>query len=203
MRTTKKHTEYWENRKIDWKTSYFDTWTHPHRTLIISVLKGFPWHSLWEIGAGAGANLRRIIHDIPDKQLGGSDINAEAVKFMNETFQGGMFQVESGENILMSDRSVDVVLSDMVLIYVGPTKIKKYLKEMKRVARSKIVLCEFHSESLFKRLWVWFKSGYYVHNYKKLLRKLGYYEVYVQHIPREYWDVDNNSEFRSIIIASV
>ena len=155
------------------------------------------------IGAGAGANLRRIIEEIPGRQLGGSDVNEEAVKFMEKTFVGGMFHVESGDDILMSDKSIDIVLSDMVLIYVSPLKIREYLKEMKRVTRNNIILCEFHSESLWKRIMAYLKTGYFVHDYKKLLRKAGFYEVYTQHIPKEYWDADNNSEFRTIIMASV
>lgn len=203
MKSTKKHTEYWKDRKINWKEHYFDTWTHPHRGLITSILKGMSWYSLWEIGMGGGANIRRIFEDIPNKQLGGSDINPDAVEFVRETFKGGMFHVESGEDILMSDKSVDISLSDMTLIYVGPFKIKKYLKELKRVSRNNVILVEFHSESFWKRWMVYFKTGYYVYDYKKLLRKTGYHDVYVQHIPEKYWGADNNQEFRTIILASV
>lgn len=203
MKTTNKHIKYWEDRKIDWNESYLATWTHPHRGLITGILKHLKWHSLYEIGAGGGANIRRIIEEIPGKQLGGSDVSEDAVKFMQETFKGGHFQVETGDDILMSDKSIDVVLSDMCLIYVSPFKIKKYLKEMKRVSRNNIIICEFHSDSFFKRLWAWWKTGYFVHDYKKLLNKLGYYEIYMEHIPIEYWDADNNTEFRTLIVASV
>ena len=203
MKTTKKHTKYWKERRIDWGKSYLATWKHPHRGLITQILKNLQWHSLWEIGIGGGANIRRILEEIPGKQLGGSDISQDAVDFLAKTFKGGMFHCESGEDILMSDRSVDIMLSDMCLIYVGPTKIKKYLKEMKRVTRNHIILCEFHSESFWKRVLTYFKSGYYVYNYKKILSDVGYHDIMVQRIPKEYWDADNNSEFRTIILASL
>ena len=130
MKTTSKHTKYWKDRKIDWEKDYMATWTHPHRGLITHLLKSISWYSLWEIGMGGGANLRRIIEEIPGKQLGGSDINEDAVEYVKQVFKGGIFHVESGEDILMSDQSIDVLLSDMVLIYVGPRKIKKYLRDL-------------------------------------------------------------------------
>lgn len=200
--TTKKHSKYWEDRKIDWKTSYFDTWDHPHRDLIVSVLKGMNWQSLWEVGVGGGANLMRIMKDIPDKQLGGSDVSPDAIEFLQQTFKGGMFQCEAGGNMMMSDNSVDITLTDMCLIYVDPRHIQKYLKEIYRITRNNIVLCEFHSESWWQRLKARI-GGYHVYNYKKELEKAGFYGIIVQHIPEKYWPgTDKNTQFRAIIVAT-
>ena len=167
------------------------------------MLKSIPFQSLFEIGCGPGANLVRIVKEMPGKQLGGCDVNEDAIKLAQETFKGGRFYVDAGNDTMLSDKSVDVVLSDMALIYVGPFKIRSYLREMKRVGRSHVVLCEFHSKSLWKR-WITRFGGYHVYDYKKLLESEGFYNVQVQHIPEQLWPgTDRNTEFRSIITARI
>jgi ubiquinone/menaquinone biosynthesis C-methylase UbiE len=104
---------------------------------------------------------------------------------------------------MMSDKSVDVILTDMALIYVDPLQIDSYLKEFRRVARSYVVICEFHSKSWWKRQ-IARLGGYHVYDYQKRLEKLGFFNVQVQHIPDELWPgTDKNTEFRSIITARV
>ena len=202
LRTTKHQTEYWKNRKIDWKESYQSTVDHPHRKLISAMLRSIPFTSLWEVGVGGGANLIRILLDHKGKQLGGSDVSEGAIKLCKETFANGLFHVEPGNDLLMSDKSVDVILSDMCLIYVDPRHIDSYLKEFKRVGRSYVVLCEFHSRSFWKRLWSRIRTGYHVYDYQERLEKLGFYNIQIQHIPPELWPgTDRNTEFRSIITA--
>lgn len=204
LRTTKHQTEYWQKRKIDWKEAYQSTVNHPHRALISAILRSIPFTSLWEVGVGGGANLIRILSDHKGKQLGGSDVSEEAIALCRETFKGGLFHVEAGDNLMMSDHSVDVILSDMCLIYVDPRHIDDYLKEFKRVGRSYIVLCEFDSKSWWKRLVTRITTGYHVYDYYKRLEKLGYYNIQVQKIPTELWPgTDKNTEFRSIITAKI
>jgi ubiquinone/menaquinone biosynthesis C-methylase UbiE len=203
LRTTKHQTKYWKERKIDWKQAYQSTVDHPHRKLISAMLRSIPFVSLWEVGVGGGANLIRVIKDMPNKQLGGSDVSEEAVALCKETFKNGLFHVESGDNLMMSDKSVDVILSDMCLIYVDPLKIDDYLREFKRVTRNYVVICEFHSKSWWKRQWARLQ-GYHVYDYQRRMEKLGYFNIQVQHIPEELWPgTDKNTEFRSLITARV
>lgn len=187
LRTTAKHKQYWENRKIDWEESYLKTFTHQHRKVISAALKLFPWLSLFEIGVGGGANLVRIVKDFQGKQIGGADINEDAIKLCEKTFKGGYFKIGSGDDLMMSDKSVDVILTDMTLIYVSPFKIKRYVREIKRLARDYVVLCEFHSDSWWNRLALFFNEGYYAHNYEKLLRKQGFYDMLLYKLKPEDW----------------
>lgn len=189
MKTTNQHKKYWQERKINWQTDYLDTWEHPHRGLIIYVLSSFHWFSLWEVGCGGGANLMRIIKtkELQGRQLGGSDINEEAIELCRKTFVGGKFHVESSEDLMLSDKSVDVVLSDASLIYIGPRKINKVMSELTRIVRNRIVLCEFHSTSLWKRWWFRWKTGYNAYNYQELLEKNGCYDIQIYKIPKETW----------------
>lgn len=200
-RTTQQHKDYWKNRKIDWAEHYLSTWNHPHRALIVHALKLFNWFSLWEVGMGPGPNLVRITKDIPDHQLGGSDINSDAIELAKKTFVGGRFHCEESENILLSDNSVDVVLSDAHLIYYGPRKIKKVLKEMIRATRGRLVLCEYNERSFWKRLAIFWKTGYHAHHYVKLLESLGCHSIQLVKIPSRYWPDTMWGRYGYIIIA--
>ncbi len=210
--TTKKHKKFWKNRKINWIDSYLDgvdpvsskpMWDHPHRELIVYALKTFGWYSLWEIGCGAGANIKKIVTAIPNKQLGGSDINQDAVDTCNRVFKGGKFHCESSEDILLSDKAVDVILSDAHLLYFSPKDIKKVLKEMKRVGRLRLVLCELHEKSWWKRTIYKFKTGYNVYDYRRLLEDLGCYNIQIIKIPTDFWQGDPWAKFGHIIIAQL
>ena len=188
FKTTSQHKRFWERRKIDWSAHYTATWDHPHRTLIMYALQSFPWVSLWEVGCGSGPNLVRIIkHGFQGRQLGGSDVNSDAIETARKTFKGGKFHCESSEDMLLSDRAVDVMLSDAHLIYIGPFKIKKVLGEMIRITRNNLVLCEFHSTSWLKRWLFRLKTGYNAYDYRKLLEELGCYDIKIVKIPKEFW----------------
>lgn len=213
IKTTKEHKKFWKDRKINWEHSYLNgvdevsgrpMWNHPHRDIIIMALKSFNWISLWEVGVGAGANLMKIVKELPNnKQLGGSDINADAIEACRKVFVGGRFHVEPSEDILLSDNSVDVILSDAHLLYYGPKDVKKALKEMVRVARNQIVLCELHEPSLFRRLMLRFKTGYNAHDYKKELEELGCFDLKIVKIPRSYWQGDPWETYGYVISAQI
>lgn len=203
--TTNQHKKYWATRKIDWNVSYLQTFSHPHRNVIIEVLKTFPWRSLWEIGCGPGANLVKIAKEMPGRELGGNDINPEAIALARQTFKNAIFEVTSCEDILLSDKSCDVVLSDMTLIYIGPTKIKKVLKELHRICRTRIVLVEFDSTKWWRRLWLRWKSGYFAYDYKELLESCGYYDIMKYRIPSKFYPDTSkiHDEFCTITSAKV
>jgi len=212
MFTTNKHKKYWAERKIDWDKSYLSgidpasgqpMWNHPHREMLAQALSTIPWVSLWEVGCGAGANFMKFLHHFRGKQFNGSDINPDAIAFCNKTFNGGRFRVESAEDLLMSDNSVDVILSDATLLYVGPEKIKHVLREMYRVARNHILLCELHEPNLWKRWLYRFSRGYNVYDYRKLLEELGAYDIQIRKIPKEMWPGDPWARFGHIILAKL
>ena len=193
LRTTQYHKKYWAERKINWATSYTSTHNHPHRFLISKVLGTFKWLSLIEIGCGSGANLINIIKSFPGRQVGGVDVNRDAIEEAKKYLNGAYLKVNSGDDVMMSDDSTDVVLSDMCLIYVGPRKIRNYLKEMKRIGRHHIVLCEFHSDSWWNRMALRFNSGYYAYNYDKLLKKLGFYDIIKLKLRPEDWPEEDGT----------
>lgn len=203
FKTSSQHKNWWAQRKIDWDAQYLQTWNHPHRQLIIWALQSFNWTSLWEVGCGPGPNLVRIAKEMKGKQLGGSDINPDAIALARKTFSGGKFNVESIEDVLLSDNAVDIILSDAALIYVGPRKIQKVLKEMTRMARQGIVLCEFHGKSWWQRMWLRLKTGYYAYDYEKLLTEAGCYDIRMVKIPPSHWEGFPWQPWGYIIMARV
>lgn len=204
FKSTGDHAKYWRERQIDWKTQYLDTWNHPHRQFLSYVLKTFDWRSLLEVGCGGGANLAQInqTHGV-HKQIGGTDVSESAIAFCSGVFKGGFFKTCPADDLMMSDSSVDVILTDMALIYLDRKGIHKALEEIKRVARARVVLCEFHSESLWERIKVKATSGYNVHNYTKLLEKHGFYDVIRYKIPANAWPGGLQEKIGYVILAKV
>lgn len=204
LKSSADHAKYWRERKIDWKTAYYDTWNHPHRQFLSYILKTFAWHSLLEVGCGAGANLAQLVMSHgQEKQLGGTDISESAIAFASGAFQGAFFKACPANDLMMSDSSVDVVISDMALIYVDSRGIGKVLEEFKRVARTRIVLCEFHTESLWERLKVKATTGYNAYNYTSLLEKHGFYDIVRYKIPKNAWPGGLQEKIGYVIVAKV
>lgn len=204
FQTTKKWKDWWIHRKIDWKKDYLDTWNHPHRLLIGHILKSFEWISLFEIGCGSGANLMYIVKNFTGKQVGGIDVSPEAIKLASQVFKGALLKVGSAEDIMLSDKSTDVVLTDMCLIYIDPSKINKVIKEIKRIARNYVILCEFHSKSFYDRMKLRVNAGYYAYDYRKLLKNNGFEEMDFIKIPENLWPGgEPQKTFGYIILAKV
>lgn len=203
IKTTKQNTNYWKNRKIDWTQAYLSTWDHPHRRLLIDILKRLEWFSLWEVGVGGGPNLIKIVKEMPGRQLGGSDVNEDAVALASQTFAGGRFKVAPAHDILLSDNAVDLVLSDATLLYYSPLDVGKAIKEMVRIGRNYIVLCELYEPNLWKRIKYVFKKGYYLHDYKKLLEKENCYDIRILKIPKKFWPGTPWEEYGYIIVGRI
>jgi len=203
--TTKKWSNWWERHQIDWRKEYVSSWAHPHRTLISRVLASFPWLSLLEIGVGGGANLVNIVKTLKvQRQLGGIDINPDAIKTTSEVLKDAFLRVGSIEDLPVSDNMTDVLLTDMTLIYISPSEIDQAISELKRVSRRHIVLCELHSASFWRRLSIRLTEGLYLHDYKKLLEKHGFYDVEFIKVKKEHWpESDLQQDYAFIIKATV
>ena len=203
--STAQHSEWWKKREINFEAE-FDTWQHPHRLLICHFLSLLSWDNLMEIGFGGGANLRAIAGTFKGKRLVGTEINKKAIEHIRSSnkFKGLEVRECPATDLFMSDKGVQVALTDMVLIYVGPFSIIKALGEIKRTTTDYILLCEFHHKSWFKRWWLRIRTGYHSYNYKKLLERLGFYDIVIHPITKEQWpDAKYNAEFRHIVMAKV
>ena len=188
-RTTTQHTKFWQTRLIDWQKDYFspEMINHPHRLLLIEKLHQFRFKTLLEVGCAAGANLALVQRYFPHVQIGGVDISAEAIAQARKNFPHAYFDVASADKMFFSDYSLDVIMTDMTLIYLGGKAVKKALADFKRTAGVAVVLVEFYHPSWWKRFTLWLRSGYFAHDYKTLLEGLGYYDIEMTKIPEPYW----------------
>lgn len=142
---------------------------HPHRALLCeAVLRHTLFSRVLEIGCGSGPNLKILAEKFPEALFCGIDISESAVARGRKLFlEWGISNVQlwrAGADDLSAceDASFDVVISDATLLYVGPDKLETAIREMLRVCRGAIVLCEQHTneDSFYEDRWV--------HNYRKV-----------------------------------
>ena len=154
---------YLNRNRLDelWATGYFRrgkttepfsvSINHPHRSFIVGRVGNFsPISSILEIGCDTGPNLYLLAKKFPNAEIKGVDINPQAVNVGNDWFtHEGISNVklsvgraeELGE---FQDKSIDVVLTVAVLIYVSRDKTYETIKEMIRIARKGLILVELH-----------------------------------------------------------
>jgi hypothetical protein len=105
-----------------------------------------------------------------------------------------LFKVSPADDVFFSDDAADVVLTDMCLIYIGPRKIDKVIGEIKRLARNRIVLSEFHMQNWYDRLHLRIFSGQHGYDYRKLLEKHGFYDIEIYKYPPELWPNNDHAK---------
>ena len=204
FKTTKQNEEWWRGRRIDWVSHYWSP-DHPHRDVLINILKTQPPRSVLEIGCGAGANLYRIKKAFPDCRVCGCDINADAIataesmfrrEFPKEHFEKHSIDWVSDIDFRVGDITAvpfhgeyfDLVLTDACLIYIGPDKIERALRELRRLSYDKFMMCEFNSSSWFKRVALRLASNYYAYDYLKLLSDKHFKYIKLTKITKDLWD---------------
>lgn len=208
MKATHYHLKYWRNRKLDWDKAYSSTWNHPHRILLAEFLMKLQFMSLLEVGCASAPNLITITKRFQKAgrqvMLQGVDVNQDAIQQAEKQFNGARFRVNPAHDLFYSDNSVDVILTDMTLIYYDPVMIRKALAEFARVSRHYVVLVEFHHPSFKQRAKLWLKDGYFAYNYKKLLGRQGFRDVNIFKIPPDSWPGGWPQDvFANIILAKV
>jgi ubiquinone/menaquinone biosynthesis C-methylase UbiE len=124
-----------------------------------------------ELGCGEGINLRIISKKNQLIELFGIDINKIAIQsglsIINKFNLNIKLTSSNMKNLKMyKNNEFDIVFSDASLMYIGPNNIYKILKEALRVSRSKVFICEQHTndKSFYNDKWV--------HNYKQIVSKI-------------------------------
>jgi len=138
----------------------------PHRKLLLDKIKELKPESILEVGCGAGSNLALIQKEFPNVKIAGLDINRFAIA--NAVKHLGNIQLVVGDagNLPFEDKSFDMVITDVTLIYIPPEKIEKVKSELLRVAKRSILMVEFHREDFDKLGRIAFR--HWTRDYKKL-----------------------------------
>jgi len=168
----------WTTRPV----SLNDCWggvKHPHRVSLIKKIATFlPIFNILEIGCNYGPNLYLLAKKFPNIEIKGIDINPIAVQSGNEWLRrSGFKNVKLSEGRAddlsqFSDKSFDIVFTDAVLMYIGPDKIKKVIREMLRIVRKALILVEWHQdlERDSQGLGI-YHFGHWKRNYLNLLKQ--------------------------------
>ena len=124
---------------------------HPHRAVLLEAVRRFaPIDSVLEVGCHTGANLLVLARAFPQAVLSGVDVNPRAIAVGRRVLTragAGRVRLEVGradDLRRLPDRSVDVVITDATLMYVGPDKIDSALAELVRVGRRAVICNEWH-----------------------------------------------------------
>jgi len=163
---------------------FFENIKQPRREYLAGrIFELGPIRSAMEIGCNQGFNLYNLAKKQPELELFGLDINPRAVREGNMRFQSaGMDRVHLSEGACddlkaFESNSVDLIFSEAIIIYIGPDKIRKTLKECVRVARKAILLMEWNWSSGNQGSLSIYKTGHWVHDYSRLLSELSEVEL--------------------------
>lgn len=186
----------WAKRNLNQIQKGFSNLNHPHRQFLVKKISTFrPFSSILEIGCGYGPNLYWLAKQFPDIELVGIDINPLSIR------EGNKFLMrEAISNVKLiwgkvdeldqfQDKSFDIVFTDALLIYIGPDKIKKVIREMVRISRRALILVELHHEQResSENLGIYY-YGYWLRNYVDLLKEfVPKDKIRLTKIPKELW----------------
>jgi SAM-dependent methyltransferase len=197
------------NKGEGWIRECWESKRNPHRQFVLShIVRYAPFTTVLKVGCNYGPNLYNIAKFFPDVEARGVDINPVVVEKGN-----GFFADERMTNVRLSvgvaddlsefgNRIFDIVLTDAGLLYIGPDKILKVIRELFRVARRSLILVEWHcglNESDPVGLGIYYK-GYWKRNYLKLLRPFANEEcISLTKIPEEIWPTEGWKHFGYVI----
>jgi len=170
---------------------------HPHRTWILNEIATLArFDSVLEFGCGGGPNLALFAERFPAASIIGIDVNPDSIRYAREHLaQRTMGSVDricgnSGTLAVIPTASVDLVLTDPALMFIGPREIRGVLADLIRISRSALVLCEFHrdentpndSDRIPGSQYSWTRD------YAALISALSFdVEVQVKKIPPGFW----------------
>lgn len=184
------------NGKNDWILKYFNSYSQPHRKLLIKkIMSEAPISSILEVGSNCGPNLYLLSKKIPEAKIVGIDINKQSVEFGNKIFKEKnilnvkLFNHYADKLNCFEDKSFDIVFTDATLLCIGPDKIEKVICEMIRITKKAIIVLEQHieNEKDIHGLGVYYK-GFYKRNYKNLFQKfIPKEQIYFTKLPKKIW----------------
>lgn len=204
---TKVSEYYWKNRKWNnWIENWYWDWkTHDHRSFLINKLLKLNPKNILEIWSNCWPNLALLYENRSELELFWIDINKDAVDFWNKKFKQLWYNVKlfewTADNIIQfKDKSVDIVFTDAILIYIWKDKIIKTINEFRRIWRKYIVILELCRN---EDNWLWIYKGNWYRNYKNLFINYMWIEednIRVEKLPKELWTWEWSKNWYIIIV---
>ena len=175
---------------------------HPHRSWFahkVMAIKPKP-ATILEFGCGPGDNLTAL----RDAGFAGSyiglDVNAKVIDNAKAQFAddaAARFSVSTNDTLTqMAENSVDLIMTDAVLLYIGPDQIADVIGQMLRVSRSGLCLIEMHDPSA-SGAGSYSRDGF-LRNYQHLAAPLDA-SVRLQKLPTDIWPTGRWPQFGHLI----
>ena len=162
---------YWRGYYVLVKEDIKENLSHPYKDIFLrEISRSAPFERVLEIGCGAGFNLYKLAKEFPDKKFYGVDISSKAIgqgkKFLKKEGINDVFlEKTAAENLsIFAEKSMDTIFSYATIMYIGPDRIERAVREMLRVAKKNIILCEYHAPTKP------FYNDHWVYDYKELFK---------------------------------
>jgi SAM-dependent methyltransferase len=183
---------------------------HPHRHVIVGHLARLgSWTSLLEVGSGYGPNLHHLAKRFPTAELYGIDINPLSVSmgsaWLREAGVGWVHLMVGRAHDLQRfrDGEFDLVLTNALLMYIGPDRIDQTIRGMLRVARRYLVMIEHHWPEDDSQGAGRFVSGRWMRDYVALLRRCAPHDhVELTKVPAAIWDDEGWRRYGHIVTCA-
>lgn len=161
-----------------------------HRDKIVELVKEVSAESVLEVGCGSGRNLKLIQDAIPGIKAVGTDIDTARMQSGRDRKDGTYEMIEQDIRELdFPDKSFDVVFTSAVFLMIDltPEEIKNIIERMKRIAKKRIILVEFHHDMAgipgFET-----QKYRFVRDYKATMKEVGLENIKDIKITKELWD---------------
>jgi ubiquinone/menaquinone biosynthesis C-methylase UbiE len=154
--------------RIGWAENSLKLNDHYHRVQIVGAVKKFKnIKSILEVGCGSAPNLINLRQKFPKARLFGVDVNSKAIDvaknyFYSKKDKNVKLKVGNINKIKFLSKSVDIVLSDAVLMCIPPDQILKVLKKLCRIANKGIIFNKYNKRGLGKK--GYFDGGRWVYD---------------------------------------
>lgn len=217
---TKVHEKFWANRnknpkqrrkddwggeEVNWINSYKNSTEHPHRKFLSEKIISYQPSSVIEIGCNCGPNLFLLSSALPFAKLEGIDINHAAVEagndwFTKENIRNVVLTVGKADELeVLGNKKFDIVFTDAVLIYFGPDKIKKAIKQLLSRTNKALILLEwndfenpYNGKGRFQKHWI--------RNYNALFQEFSdKYTINIEKLPDNLWPDINWQKYGALI----
>lgn len=167
----KELTEFWLDTDRD-AAKMWASWEDKHRVQILTALACIPpFRSVYELGCGAGPNLRRIIHARPGVIVGGSEPNEGLARWASEHLN---VPIERDPLPALPVTSWDVTISCYTMAYVDDVTVRQVLEDVRSprmvIMEPTALIAPFGAPGVY--------SGHampcYVHDYYTLAQEAGW-----------------------------
>jgi pseudaminic acid biosynthesis-associated methylase len=100
--------------------------------------------SVLEVGCNVGGNLQWMAQRVPANRIVGVDVNAKALRLLEERVPGVRAMHSPARDLPVADRSIDLVFTMGVLIHQPEESLAKVMSEMVRASKRYVFCGEYY-----------------------------------------------------------